>query len=287
MKRTLLKCVAVLLCGVSVMSFLSCSDDPKQEEPAQKKRVSRITRYMEQAGEYVKFQTLTYKYDSQGRISEFKLINNASNDLLKESAEYTYSPNLVNVVFKIFPNNPGVATTVIDRDYEIDENGRVVRSYSYSYSDDDSTKREGVSASECVYEYDSEGHLISCLDDNGAFWEMEWQDGEMVKRNRNEGQGYTFKFEFTPSQIPVDIMMPINHEEYEEWLMLQGYMGKLSPYLPAYIKKDLSDGLAVNEYEYEYELSDDGLVTTWYLTNTMSFMSRVTITTDKYEVDWQ
>jgi len=241
----------------------SCTNDDNPVGPERQKRVSNVTRYLENGGEYEKSVSDNYKYDAQGRIAEIEhfVYDNDDTGYLSQLTTLSYSANKINMIIKVFSRTGNAETIIIDKDLDIDENGRVVKMITYSYSE--SKSRQEVSFDTYLYTYDEEDHLVRVEGTDGNVNIYEWQNGELIKNINNQDSELFQVLEYEPSEVPADIMLPINFDNMYECLEMRGFFGQRSRFLPAKVKQTGTIFTIVQTYNYEMT---DGLVTTWYKT---------------------
>lgn len=241
----------------------SCTNDDNPVGLERQKRVSNVTCYIEDGEGFLKFTSDNYKYDAQGRIAEIEhfVYDEDDTGFLSQLMTFSYSVSQINMILKVFSRAADAETVIIDKDLDIDENGRVVKEITYSYSETES--RQDATICTSLFTYDEQGHLVRREDSNGQVNVYEWQNGELSK-NINNQDGELFQvLEYEPSEVPADMMLPINFDDMYECLEMEGFFSQRSRFLPARIKQTAN--MVVYDQNFTYEMTD-GLVTTWYKT---------------------
>lgn len=261
MRKMIFWMLATILFGGLMLP--SCTNDDNPVGLERQKRVSNVTCYIEDGEGFLKFTSDNYKYDAQGRIAEIEhfVYDEDDTGFLSQLMTFSYSVSQINMILKVFSRAADAETVIIDKDLDIDENGRVVKEITYSYSETES--RQDATICTSLFTYDEQGHLVRREDSNGQVNVYEWQNGELSK-NINNQDGELFQvLEYEPSEVPADMMLPINFDDMYECLEMEGFFGQRSRFLPARIKQTAN--MVVYDQNFTYEMTD-GLVTTWYKT---------------------
>ena len=277
-------------CGV-MNSLTSCKDGDNSIVPTLPKRVSQVTTYKEDSEGYRKVQRVTFSYDALGRIVEWKYynVNDQNKEVFLESMNFTYTAGRINTINCMYPHTADADTIVIDSDYDLDSNGRIVKKTTYNYKYGGSKLISEPKFT--LYEYDKEGHLV--LFDNGDELKkvFEWKDGELSKITHYVKGNMDLMITYEPSDVPSSIMLPVKFRNLFEWLEIQGYFGKWSRFLPAKVREELFTAgvlTSSDEHNYSYELVD-GVVTSWYNRQNMQIISLNLSNEVKYRntVEWK
>lgn len=261
MRKMIFWMLATILFGGLMLP--SCTNDDNPVGLERQKRVSNVTCYIEDGEGFLKFTSDNYKYDAQGRIAEIEhfVYDEDDTGFLSQLMTFSYSVSQINMILKVFSRAADAETVIIDKDLDIDENGRVVKEITYSYSETES--RQDATICTSLFTYDEQGHLVRSEYSNGQVNVYEWQNGELSK-NINNQDGELFQvLEYEPSEVPADMMLPINFDDMYECLEMEGFFGQRSRFLPARIKQTAN--MVVYDQNFTYEMTD-GLVTTWYKT---------------------